>query len=113
MLRAIAGSSVFVSASEIEGFGISVVEAAAVGVPFVITDMPVFREVTREGAGGLLFRLGDANDLAAKLEQLLTDDALRDACKAAGSTLVESYTWDALADQTGEVFESVVAARRR
>ena len=40
VMKEIATASVFVSASEIEGFGISVVEAAAVDVPFVITDMP-------------------------------------------------------------------------
>ena len=111
VLKVIAKASVFVSASEIEGFGISVVEAASVGVPFVITDMPVFREVTRDGAGGVLFRLGDADDLADKINRLLRDEALRASCRSAGAALVRSYTWDALADETAAVYEKVIAAR--
>jgi glycosyltransferase involved in cell wall biosynthesis len=113
VLKEIAKASVFVSASEIEGFGISVVEAAAVGVPFVITDMPVFREVTRDGSGGLMFRLGDAGDLAAKIDRMLRDDELRAQCRAQAATLVESYTWAALADETAAVYRAVDAGRQR
>jgi glycosyltransferase involved in cell wall biosynthesis len=113
VLKIIANASVFVSASEIEGFGISVVEAAAVGVPFVISDIPVFREVTKDGTGGLLFRPGDADDLADKISRLLRDDALRAECRATAGSLVDAYTWNALADETAAVYDSVIAARRR
>jgi len=113
VMREIATASVFVSASEIEGFGISVVEAAAVNVPFVITDIPVFREVTRDGTGGLLFRRGDASDLANQIDRLLVDSALRAACHKEAASLVEAYEWDALADQTGDVYADVIAARSR
>jgi len=113
VLKIIAKASVFVSASEIEGFGISVVEAAAVGTPFVITDLPVFREVTNDGTGGLLFRLGDADDLADKVNRLLSDSALRQQCRDSAASLVDSYAWDTLADETGAVYDAVVAARRR
>ncbi|MEY2452986.1 MAG: hypothetical protein QOD92_2560 [Acidimicrobiaceae bacterium] len=112
VLKIIAKASVFVSASEIEGFGISVVEAAAVGVPFVITDIPVFREVTNDGDGGLLFRQGDADDLADKINQMLSDSELRQRCRAQADSLVESYSWDTLADETGAVYDSVLASRR-
>ena len=76
VMKEIASSTVFVSASEIEGFGITVIEAAAVDVPFVITDMPVFRETTRNGIGGLLFRKGDATDLAEQIDRTLTGGAV-------------------------------------
>jgi glycosyltransferase involved in cell wall biosynthesis len=113
VMKEIATASVFVSASEIEGFGISVVEAAAVDVPFVITDIPVFREVTRDGTGGLLFKLGDAADLADQIDRLLVDSALRSACHEQAASLVESYEWDALADQTCDVYADVITARSR
>jgi glycosyltransferase involved in cell wall biosynthesis len=116
VLHEIAQASVLVSASEIEGFGITVVEAAAVGVPFVITDMPVFREVTHDGMGGLLFRMGDADDLAAKIDTLLRDPELRARCRDDGRELAKRYGWDRLAAETEAVFEAVIrarAARRR
>jgi glycosyltransferase involved in cell wall biosynthesis len=112
VMREIAKSTLFVSASQIEGFGISVVEAAAVDVPFVITDMPVFREVTRDGTGGLLFESGNAEDLAHKIDTLLTDEALRATCHEQAASLVESYDWDALGDETAAVFEDVIATHK-
>jgi len=112
VMREIAKSTIFVSASQIEGFGISVVEATAVEVPFVITDMPVFREVTRDGTGGLLFESGNAEDLADKIDTLLTDEALRASCHEEAASLVDSYDWDALGDETAAVFEDVIAAHK-
>jgi glycosyltransferase involved in cell wall biosynthesis len=110
VIKEIASSSVFVSASEIEGFGITVIEAAAVDVPFVITDMPVFRETTRNGIGGLLFRKGDATDLAEKIDRTLSDGDVRGR-RDDVARLLESYAWDTLGDQTADVFADVVAAR--
>jgi glycosyltransferase involved in cell wall biosynthesis len=111
VLREIASSSVFVSASEIEGFGLTTVEAAALDVPFVITDMPVFREVTRDGMGGLLFRMGDATDLAEKIDQVLSDDVLRKRCREEVKPLLESYAWDTLADETANLYAAVIDKR--
>lgn len=43
-------SSAFVSLSAEEGFGLPVVEAAAAGLPLVLSDIPVYREVAGEAA---------------------------------------------------------------
>ena len=40
------------------------------GVPTVLSDIAPLREISREGEFALLFRTGDADDLAAKLIQL-------------------------------------------
>jgi glycosyltransferase involved in cell wall biosynthesis len=59
VIRHIASAEIYVSASEIEGFGISVVEAMAVGTPYVVSRIDAFHEVTHGGQGGLLFAPGD------------------------------------------------------
>jgi glycosyltransferase involved in cell wall biosynthesis len=104
VLREVGRSSVFVAASEIEGFGIVVVEALALGVPFVISAIDAFREVTHEGTGGLLFAPGDVDDLAAKLARLLDDAALRAQSIADGLALAATYTWERVADETEKVY---------
>jgi glycosyltransferase involved in cell wall biosynthesis len=45
-------------------------EAAAQGVPAVVSDAGAFREAVADGETGLWFRSGDADDLAAKLARL-------------------------------------------
>jgi glycosyltransferase involved in cell wall biosynthesis len=57
----------FIQASSHEGFGLSVIEAMAAGVPVIVSDIPVFREITNGLAN--FFPLNDAE----KAAQLLID----------------------------------------
>lgn len=113
VLREVAASTVFVSASEIEGFGIVVVEASALGCPIVVSDIGVFREVTSEGTGGLLFRTGDAEHLAEQIERLVDDPDLRAASAAAGRAHAARYRWSEIAQQTAQTLQDVVRPSTR
>jgi glycosyltransferase involved in cell wall biosynthesis len=81
---------VFPSQSRLEGFGLAVAEAMAVGLPVVIADMPGVREVIEPGHEGLLAEPLLANDLAAKIRILLDDPDLARAMGAAGRRRAES-----------------------
>lgn len=54
--------------------GLVVLEAAALGVPAIVSDGCAAREAVIDGETGLLFKAGNANDLAKKL-RLLRDDS--------------------------------------
>ena len=60
-----------------EGLPKSLLEAAACGLPIVTTDAPGCREVVQDGVNGLLVPVRDAVALAAALERLIGDAALR------------------------------------
>lgn len=61
--------SVLIAASEGEGFGLPLVEAARYGLPVIARDIPVFREVT--GGHAFYFRAAGPSDLAAFMEEWL------------------------------------------
>lgn len=60
-----------------EGLPKSLLEAAACGLPIVTTDSPGCREVVQDGVNGLLVPVRNAAALAAALEKLIGDTALR------------------------------------
>jgi glycosyltransferase involved in cell wall biosynthesis len=64
--------------SRTEGMGRVLLEAMAAGKPIIASDVDGIPHYVRDGYNGLLFRPGDAGDLAEKLRRLLSDGALRE-----------------------------------
>lgn len=113
VLRAIARSQIFVSASRIEGFGIALVEAMALGVPFVASDIAAFREVTGGGRGGHLCQTGDAAAMAAGIAALLTQPAEYRAASESARDRANCYRWAQTAETTATILHRLVADPRR
>ncbi|MGH9193669.1 MAG: glycosyltransferase family 4 protein [Acidimicrobiales bacterium] len=75
--RLYAGMDILVLASHREGFPLTPMEAAAMGVPVVATDIRGCRQVVDDGTTGLLVPVRDPVALAAAVERLVTDPAER------------------------------------
>jgi glycosyltransferase involved in cell wall biosynthesis len=73
----IARADVFALTSRYEGFGNVLVEAMGCGVPVVATASPGTREIVTDGSDGLLVDRHEPDAVAASLERVLTDAALR------------------------------------
>ena len=82
-------SKCLVSASFGEGFGLPVVEAALHGMPMIVRDIPVFREVAGDGA--VYFSGKEGVDLADVLKKWLVDSELG---QTVGSEKVVVLDWD-------------------
>ena len=65
LAHAYARCACLLQASDAEGFGLPIVEAARYGKPLLLSDIPVFREIA--GAQATYFTAGDASSLAAAL----------------------------------------------
>lgn len=91
---------VFVFPSESETFGLGAVEAAGAGIPTVVTDLAVLREVLSfNGEPAALFvDAADPRELAAGIARLLTDDALRENLQRRAAGLTVRYSIDAMID---------------
>lgn len=72
-----------------EGLPKSLLEAMATGLPCVTTNTPGCREVVRDGDNGLLVPVSSPVDLANALEQLLSNEELRNRMGARGRERVK------------------------
>lgn len=93
----------FVFLSEYEGFGLTPLEALSYGVPALVGETPVAREVYGDAAEYV--STTDVEAVASRLERLLFDDRLRQTRLAAAGVVLERYSWERTAQATIEVLE--------
>lgn len=96
-------SSALLAASEGEGFGLPLIEAAQKGLPIIARGIPVFREVAGEHA--FYFEGGEPEDLAAAIEAWL---ALHAAGEAPPSKDMPWLTWR---DSARQLMDAVLYGR--
>ena len=88
----LAGAAVVAYPSLYEGFGFPPLEAMAAGVPVVASAVAALPEVLGDAA--VLVAPGDVDALAAGLDRVLSDDALRATLIQAGRARVTRYRWE-------------------
>jgi glycosyltransferase involved in cell wall biosynthesis len=110
-----AEAEVAVVPSLYEGFSLPAIEAMACGVPLVATTGGALPEVVgRDGETALLVPPGDAGALAAAINRLLDDAALRTRIGVAGRDRVfERFTWARTAEGTVEQYREELRVRGR
>lgn len=70
-------ADLFVFPSVYEGLGGALIEALALGLPAVVSDLPALREVVREGENALIVPPADPGALAEAIVELLADPERR------------------------------------
>ena len=90
-------ASALIAASEYEGFGLPLIEAAQYGLPLICSDIPIFREVTCGNAD--FFRVGDVESLSEILKKWLCTDTHPDSSK------IPIHTWKESAEALLDIVE--------
>lgn len=102
-------ATVFVSSSLYETFGFTIAEAMACKCPVISSDIEAIKDLVIDGVTGLLFRRGDAEDLASKIKFLLWNWQLRERlAQNAYKRIKTTYNWEKVAKQTLQVYEEMV-----
>src|SRR6202000_799256 len=82
-----------------ESFGMVLTEAFAAGTPVVASDIAGYRDVVRDGVGGVLVPRGDAQTLAEALRDLYEEPVRRAAMARAAALGADRFAWSRVAAQ--------------
>lgn len=108
---ALAQARVCVCPSVKEGWGITVIEANALGLPVVATDAPGLRDAVRHGETGLLVPDGPPDTFSAGLAdavgRLLADEPQLARLSAGARRWARRFDWDVSARKMAQVIEAL------
>jgi len=96
-----------------ESFGMVALEAMACGTPVIASRVGGLTYTVRDGETGFLVPERDPKALAARLEQLLTDDVLRRRMGERAAKVAAEYSWTVVTDAIEALYEELLAERRR
>lgn len=91
-----------------EGWGISTTEAAACGTPVVASDSEGLRDAVRADVTGFLVPHADVSRWAARIREVLEDDAVFDRLHRGAIAWAEEFDWEARAAQMWRSIERAV-----
>jgi len=93
----------FVSASEYEGFGISVIEAMAAGLPVIANDIDSFRNFIQNGENGFLADFSNP-EMVKNLIMKIKDSDLLQISKNARQE-ASKYDWKKISERVDDIYE--------
>lgn len=97
-----ANAQCFVFPSKMEGFGMPILESFAAKCPAIISDTSCLPEIA--GKGGIYFNPDDPEELALKIEETISDPALRLEKIKAGEEELKRFSWSETGCRTAESY---------
>ncbi len=97
-----AKASAFVFPSLIEGFGLTGLEAMAVGLPVIAANASCLPEIY--GHAAVYFDPANPVDLSQKIIRLVSDRRLNKLFRMKGLEKVKSYSWSEMAEKTWQIY---------
>jgi glycogen synthase len=94
-----------------EPFGLVALEALAANAALIVADTGGLAELVGGTGSALMFEPGNAEELADRIEQVLTEpETARAMQRRANELLDATYSWDAIASRTIDVYAEVAAS---
>jgi glycosyltransferase involved in cell wall biosynthesis len=100
-----ARAGIFLTTSNSEGFGLSLLEAMASGCACVASDLPTHRALIEPGVSGIIYRGRD--DLVARLRELLSSPLGASNLGDRARKVASMHTWGKVAERVTVAYEAV------
>jgi len=101
-------SDVFILTSRREGLPKAVMEAMAVGLPIIATDVRGNRDLVKSGENGYLVPLGNAEQTAIAIERLIDSEDLRRSMGGKSKELVKQYDLQNILKEMEKIYDNIL-----
>jgi glycosyltransferase involved in cell wall biosynthesis len=105
----VAQSAVFVLPSLGEGLGIVLLEAQALGVPVIGTNVGGIPDVIEHEQSGLLVPSSDSKALAEAIVRVLSEPAFAERLAATATNRLAKFDWDRITKRYEELYEQMAS----
>lgn len=106
--RVLGGARLFVFPSLVEGFGLPVLEAMAMGIPTLVSDLEPMRSVA--GDGGLTVNPCDTEAMARAIIDVARDDSVHADLAQRGRRRAAEFRWPLTARKTLQVYRKLLSS---
>ncbi|WP_396590087.1 glycosyltransferase family 4 protein [Allomuricauda sp. R78024] len=103
----LAQSNAFVLPTFREGFSRVLLEASAMGLPSITTNVPGTREIVRTNKEGLLVDVNNSNELAHAMIKMATDKKLHNICSVNAKNHVKQFGLDRISNQYINLYRKI------
>ena len=100
-------ANVFILPSFNEGMSNAMLEALATGLPIIATETGGTKELVTEGINGFVVAMGSREDLAERIERLISNPELCEKMSQESRQRAEKMSWQEVARQYFEVYKKV------
>jgi 1,2-diacylglycerol 3-alpha-glucosyltransferase len=101
-------SDIFLTASEVELQGLSIMEAMASGLPVVASNSMAIPELVKDSVNGFLFEPGNSADAGEKILKLINDKALRQKMSRCSLENISNHDIHIILAKMEEIYKSVL-----
>jgi glycosyltransferase involved in cell wall biosynthesis len=95
----LARGDIFLNTTGVESFGVSVMEAAACGLPIVTTDAGELPDLWQDGEDAILVPVGDAQAMSAAVVRILAEPGLAGRLSLNARAKAEAFDWQYILPQ--------------
>ncbi len=100
------GATMFVFATEYEGFGLPLLEAMACGSPVITSNVSSMPEIAGDAA--LLVNPSNIDEISSAMQAVLDDNELRSKHRALSVKRARHFSWEKCAAETIDVYKKII-----
>jgi glycosyltransferase involved in cell wall biosynthesis len=100
-------ADVFVLPSLLEGMPLVLLEAMAMGLPIVATDVPGTRDLVASGENGLLVNVDEPRAMRKALMEVASDNQRYRRMSDASRAMAASYSWDKVVSDLTRIYSRI------